>query len=322
MQNMIFVFLGITICLIVLFFSGKSLVKLSTDIARKLGVSDIFIGTTLIALTTGIPTLLVSLIAFLTNQTDVALGNLIGTNYVNIGLALGIPAFMTTILVKREAFEKQIPLYFSLMALFTSFVLDNNLSQLEGIILLIFLIAAWGIIIQYGISSHKELEEKQTITVGNTKIRTMEILSILFVFLVILGSSFGISYLTPFLVEYTGISSYILGLTLVGVGTSIPTIAAGIAAARAGNTDLVIGNVFGGNILNVTLGIGLLAILKPFEINPAVTNDLLFVNIYGAIIVILILAEMKLLGKNNTLSKISGLIMIITYFVYLTILIF
>ncbi len=322
MLSTIFVFVGIAICLVVLFFSGKSLVKISTNIARKLGVSDVFIGTTLVALTTGIPTLLVSLIAFLTNQTDIALGNLIGTNYVNIGLALGIPAFLTTIIVKKEVFEKEIPLYFSLMALFTSFILDGNLSKLEGILLLIFLLAAWGIIIQYGISSHKELEQQEAKTLEKTKVNSKEILSVLFIFLIIFASSLGISFLTPLFAQYTGTNSYILGLTLIGIGTSIPTITAGIIAAKAGNTDIIVGNVFGGNILNVTLGIGLLAIIKPLQINSLAINDLLFVNIYGAIIVILILAEMRFLGKNKTLSQISGLIMIITNLVYLDITIF
>ena len=317
MLNTVSVFIGIAICLIVLFFSGKALVKISTDIAHKLGVSDVFIGTTLIALTTGIPTLLVSLIAFLTNQQDVALGNLIGTNYVNIGLALGIPAFMTTILVKKEVFEKEIPLYFSLMALFTSFILDGNLSKLEGFLLLIFLLATWGIIIQYGISSHKELEKQETKTFEKEKVNSREILSVLLIFLIILVSSLGISFLTPLFAQYTEINSYILGLTLIGVGTSIPTITAGIVAAKAGNTDIIVGNVFGGNILNITLGIGLLAIIKPLQINSLAINDLLFVNIYGAIIVILILAEMKFLGKNKTLSRLSGLIMVLTYLGYL-----
>jgi len=322
MLNTIFVFTGLIICLIILFFSGKSLVKLSVEIARKLGVSDVFIGTTLIALTTGIPTLLVSLLTFLTKQPDVALGNLIGTNYVNIGLALGIPAFLTTILVKKEVFEKEIPLYFSLMALFTSFILDGNLSKFEGILLLIFLLAAWGIIIQYGISSHKKLIIQKNEVQEKTKITTKEILSVLLIFLIILVSSLGISFFTPIFAMYTGINSYILGLTLIGVGTSVPTIAAGIVAAKDGNTDIIVGNVFGGNILNITLGIGLLAIIKPIQISSLAINDLLFVNIYGAIIVILILAEMRFLGKNKTLSRISGLIMIITYLGYLAITIF
>lgn len=322
MLNTFLVFSGTIVCLIVLFFSGKSLVKLSIDIAQKLGVSNVFIGTTLIALTTGIPTLLVSLLAFLTKQTDIALGNLIGTNYVNIGLALGIPAFLTTILVKKEVFEKEIPLYFSLMALFTSFILDGNLSKLEGSLLLIFLLAAWGIIIQYGISSHKEITMQEIKILEKTKVSPKEILSVFIIFLVILFASLGISYLAPLLSIYTGINSYILGLTLIGIGTSVPTIAAGIVAARQGNTDIIVGNVFGGNILNITLGIGLLAIIKPIQISSLAINDLLFVNIYGAIIVILILAEMRFLGKNKTLSRISGLVMIITYLGYLATTIF
>lgn len=322
MLNTFLVFSGTIVCLIVLFFSGKFLVKLSIDIAQKLGVSNVFIGTTLIALTTGIPTLLVSLIAFLTKQTDVALGNLIGTNYVNIGLALGIPAFLTTILVKKEVFEKEIPLYFSLMALFTSFILDGNLSKFEGILLLIFLLAAWSIIIQYGISSHKEMTIQEIEILERTKVAPKKILSVFVIFSVILAASLGISYLAPLLSIYTGINSYILGLTLIGVGTSIPTITAGIVAAKQGNTDIIVGNVFGGNILNITLGIGLLAIIKPIQISSLAINDLLFVNIYGAIIVILILAEMRFLGKNKTLSQISGLIMIITYLGYLAFTIF
>jgi cation:H+ antiporter len=107
--------IGLAVCFILLTFSGKYLVNFSIKLARNLGVSDVLIGTTLVALTTGAPTLLVSIMAFIGHQQDIALGNLIGTNYVNLGLALGIPAFMTTIVVKQEVFEKEIPLYLSLI---------------------------------------------------------------------------------------------------------------------------------------------------------------------------------------------------------------
>ncbi|HNR53401.1 MAG TPA: sodium:calcium antiporter [Candidatus Dojkabacteria bacterium] len=318
MTTAIPVFIGILFCLLILFFSGKSLVTISINLARKLGVSDIFIGTTLIAFTTGLPTLVVSIIAFSSNQPEIAIGNLIGTNYVNIGLALGIPAFLTTILVKKEVFEKEIPLYFSLMALFTSFILDMRISTLEGILLIVFLFAAWGIIIQYG-KSHKVPQQDLELNPSKEKINKRDYLSLLLLFLAILVASFGISFLTPLLAQHTNISSYLLGLTLIGVGTSIPTITAGITAAKQGNTDIIVGNVFGGNILNICLGIGLLAMIKPMQMDSNAVNDLLFVNIYGAIIVILILAEMKFLGKNKTLSQISGLIMVLTYLGYLAI---
>ncbi len=315
--------LGLIVCFIILTFSGKYLVNISIKLARNIGVSDILIGTTLVALTTGAPTLLVSIMAFIGNQQDIALGNLIGTNYVNLGLALGIPAFMTTIMVKQEVFEKEIPLYFAITALFTALIIDGQISRVDGIILVLFLVAAWVIIIQYGyLHKNKDTEEdfKNVVGLKHHKVDATDVgkqlFSIAILILVILVASLGITLLTPIFSQATGISSYILGLTLVGIGTSIPTIVASIVAAKKGNNDLIVGNVFGGNILNLGLGIGLLAILKPFNVGAGVMNDTFFVNLYGAVMVILILAEMKLLGRNKTLSKISGLVMILGYLAY------
>lgn len=323
MTQLILSLTGILICLFILTISGKYLVNVSVRLARNLGVSDVIIGTTLVAFMSGAPTLLVSIIAFASNQQDIALGNLIGTNYVNLGLALGIPAFMTTLVIKQEVFEKEIPLYFAFAALFTSLIIDKQLTRSDGIILILFLVAAWLVIIQYAfLHKNKDVENdfKEVIAQehGRRNVSDVgkEIFHIVLLFTVLLVASFGISILTPVFSQATGISSYLLGLTLVGVGTSIPTITASIVAAKQGNNDLIVGNVFGGNILNLGLGIGLLSILKPFEVQSGVMGDTFFVNLYGAIIVILILSEMKLLGKNKTLSRLSGLIMITTYLVY------
>lgn len=323
MLQLILSSLGLILCFFVLTISGKYLVNISIKLARNIGVSDVIIGTTIMAVTTGAPTLLVSIIAFISRQQDIALGNLIGTNYVNLGLALGIPAFMTTIMVKQEVFEKEIPLYFAITALFTSLIIDKEITRIDGILLIVFLVAAWLVIIQYAfLHKNKDTEEdfKKVIDLKQEAQDKKEVLKQLLelglLILVLLVASLGISLLTPVFSQVTGISSYLLGMTLVGVGTSIPTIAAGIVAARKGNNDLIVGNVFGGNILNLGLGIGLLAIIHPFSIGTGVVNDTFFVNLYGAIIVILILAEMKLLGKNKTLSRISGIVMVITYLVY------
>ncbi len=315
--------LGLIICFVILTFSGKYLVNLSIKLARCLGVSDVLIGTTLVAFATGAPTLLVSIMAFIGHQQDIALGNLIGTNYVNLGLALGIPAFMTTIMVKQEVFEKEIPLYFAITALFTALIIDRELSRIDGILLIIFLIAAWIVIIQYGfLHKNKETDEdfKKVVDVKPEKvnkrgigIQLIKIMALLFVILVV---SFGITLLTPLFSQSTGISSYLLGLTIVGIGTSIPTITASIVAAKKGNNDLIVGNVFGGNILNIGLGIGFLAIINPIVVSQSVINDTQFVNLYGAVIVILVLAEMKLLGKMKSLSRLSGIIIVVTYVVY------
>lgn len=326
MLQFIFSIVGLVLCFAVLTISGKYLVNISIKLARNVGVSDVIIGTTIMAITTGAPTLLVSIIAFISHQQDIALGNLIGTNYVNLGLALGIPAFMTTIMVKQEVFEKEIPLYFAITALFTSLIIDKEITRIDGVLLVVFLIAAWLVIVQYAfLHKNKDTEEdfKKVVDLRHDeqdkKETVKQLLELGLLILVLLVASLGISFLTPIFSQFTGISSYLLGMTLVGVGTSIPTIAASIVAAKKGNNDLIVGNVFGGNILNLGLGVGLLAIIRPFAVEGGVVNDTFFVNLYGAIIVILILAEMRLLGKNKTLSRISGLIMIATYLVYTSI---
>jgi len=323
MSELLLSTLGLVICFVILTLCGKYLVNISIKLARNIGVSDVLIGTTLVALMTGAPTLLVSVMAFIGNQQDIALGNLIGTNYVNLGLALGIPAFMTTIMVKQEVFEKEIPLYFAITALFTALIIDQQVSRLDGIILVLFLIAAWVIIIQYGYHhKNKDTDEdfKNVVGLKHQKVDAQDVgkqlLSIAILIFVILVASLGITLLTPVFSQATGISNYLLGLTLVGIGTSIPTIAASIVAAKQGNNDLIVGNVFGGNILNLGLGIGLLAIINPINVPQGVLNDTVFVNIYGAVIVILVLAEMGLFGKMKTLSRLSGIIIVVTYLAY------
>ncbi len=323
MSPLLYSAVGLLVCFVILTLCGKSLVNISIRLARNIGVSDVIIGTTLTAFVTGAPTLLVSIMAFVNNQPDIALGNLIGTNYVNLGLALGIPAFMTTIIVKQEVFEKEIPLYFAITALFTALIIDRELTITDGVILILFLVSAWVIIIQYGfLHRNKEVEEdfKKVVGLKHHKVNTntvgKELLSIVGLVFMLLIASLGITLLTPMFSEVTGISSYLLGLTLVGIGTSIPTIVASIVAARTNNNDLIVGNVFGGNVLNLGLGIGVLSVIKQIPVTEGVINDTVFVNIYGAIVVILILAEMKLLGRMKTLSKLSGFIMIFTYLCY------
>jgi cation:H+ antiporter len=211
---------------------------------------------------------------------------------------------MTTIIVKQEVFEKEIPLYFAITALFTALIIDRQLTLTDGIILIFFLVSAWVIIIQYGfLHKNKDAEEDFKNVVGfkdhkvNVKTVGKELFSIAFLLFLLLISSLGVTLLTPILSEITGLSNYLLGLTLVGVGTSIPTIVASIVAAKTNNNDLIVGNVFGGNVLNLGLGIGILSVIRQIPVSDGVINDTVFVNIYGAIIVILVLAEMNYLAE-------------------------
>jgi cation:H+ antiporter len=297
----------------------------SIKIAKKFGLSPLVIGSTIVGFGTALPTIAVNLvIVFSKNpQYDIAIGNMIGTNYVNLGLALGIPAVITTIVTKYNVFEKEIPLYLALIALLTSFAANMSISRIEGLIVFIAYIAITIVIYQYANrekaekSSHNEFNIKNgEKNIGNISI-TKNISFIILGLVVLTISALLLNYSAPKFASSIGISDYIVGLTLVGVGTSIPTIVASIQSARQGYLDIVLGNVFGGNIVNTGLGIGFIALFKVLPISNEAISDINFTNIYNMVILIEILIEMKLLGKNKALSQMGGLVIVITYISYI-----
>jgi len=302
--------------------------KGAVALARKFGVKELAIASTIIAFGTGLPTIAVNLFLILGNSNldDVAIGNVLGTNFVNIGLGLGIPAFLLTIVTKYEVFEKEIPIYLVICSLLTCFMLDSKITGVEGFILLFAYIFALFIIYQYSARERFRDADKEQIDVDTSTISTVttegltilkSLLYIICGFLLLTLSSICINKMTGRLVLDFNISEYVLGLTVIGIGTSIPMIYTSIRSAKKGYTDIIVGNVFGSTIANIALGAGLPAIITTITLNKEALNDIYYFGILNMIVIFGLLIEMRLLGKNKTLNWVSGLIIILFYVVYL-----
>lgn len=327
---MIFLYLFLTILSIYSLIKGAELLMQgAVSIAEKFHISQLVIASTLIAFGTGLPTIAVNIAMILIsdNGSNIAVGNAIGTNFVNIGLGLGIPAFLTLIRTKYDVFEKEIPIYLALVGLLTSFVLDGSINRLEGLILLFAYLITLFIVYQYAqrslftktLTKEFELDTSTLETTPTENISTRKSVFLIFIGLIILILfSIILSYIAPELAYHLNISSYIIGLTVIGIGTSLPTIITSIRAAKKGYIDIILGNVFGGTIANIALGLGLPSIIKDLSLSNDVLTDIYDFNILNMFMILGILIEMKLLKKENrTLNKVSGIVIITVYLVYL-----
>jgi cation:H+ antiporter len=320
-----------TITIVSLFFliqGAEWLMKGAVAIAENMNVSKLAIASTLIAFGTGLPTIAVNvaLVLLNSNGADAAVGNALGTNYVNIGLALGIPAFLLTINTKYKVFEKEIPIYLGITSLYTAFALDGGISRIEGIVLLVCYLITLYIIYQYSLREKLKVEDHDELDINTssvTEIKT-EGLSMIYAFvylalglILLIVFSIVLANMTPLLSHAYGVSQYVLGLTVIGIGTSLPTIVTSIRAGYKGYADIVLGNVFGGLIANIGLGIGFVAIIHDLPFSTEAVSDTYYFSLLNMVVLFGVLIEMKLLGNSKTLSKISGLVMIVLYLIYI-----
>ncbi|HKJ35897.1 MAG TPA: sodium:calcium antiporter [Solirubrobacterales bacterium] len=240
--------------LAVLAVAADRFVISAAEVARLLGASPLFIGVVLIGVGTSLPDWLVSAFAAADGQDGIAVGNFVGSNTVNVGLALGIAAILAPLLVSSRVLRREAVLSVGAV-LVLALALIGGIGRIEGIVLLLALpVAFWIVRPAHPPPGHRENEE------GSLPVE-------LGIALVTLAATVGASRL---LVDSAsdvalelGISEAFIGLSLVAIGTSLPEIVVGIQSVRRGETDLVIGNVLGSNMVN-SLGIaGTAALLTP-----------------------------------------------------------
>ncbi len=327
-QESILYFTLAFILLGVILISAEVIMRGAVIVAERFGLSQLVIATTLISFGTILPTVAVNvaMLSIVDDPSDIILGNAVGTTLVNIGLGLGIPAAMVALHPKYQVFEKEIPIYLAFTAILTAFALDGAITSFEGILLVIAYLITLTIVYQY--ARKERVEEKyeeevdlDTSTISTTETKnqsvgiTVALLIVGTVFLLL--SSIALAIITPKLASSSGIPDYILGLTIIGVGTSLPTILTSIRSVRKGYYDIVIGNVFGGNIVNIGLGLGLIAMMYPLTVSEGITDDIYFNNIINIAVIFGLLVEFKLVGKNKSWDKVSGIVMISMYLGYM-----
>lgn len=255
------------------------LVEGASSIARRLKVSDLMIGLTVVSFGTSAPELVVNIIASFQGSADIAIGNIVGSNISNTLLILGVTAMIAPLVVQRSTVLKEIP--FVLLASVTLLIMANDmivdgyaqseLSRSDGIAFLgFFLIFLY---YTFGIRHNGHHEERTKVKMGLTKAWTL-----FFVGLGGLGLGGNLAVEGAQVIALgLGISEALVGLTVVALGTSLPELAASVVAAKKGKTDIAVGNIVGSNIFNIFWILGISAVIKPLPFQPALNADLMVV---------------------------------------------
>ncbi len=319
------VFLNITYLVIGFFLLIKGADKMidgSASVAKKFGLSGLMIGLTVIAFGTSAPELIVNVLASINGNSDIGMGNIIGSNISNILLILGVSALFASIRVDNSIVKKQLP--FSILAIVALFVLINStlingsglngLSRSGGIILMLF----FCIFLYYTFSITKSKEDEED---GDKNIKIYKNwLSFIFIIGGIIALFVGGKLIVEgatFLALSLGLSEALIGLTIVAIGTSLPELAASISAARKNQMDMAVGNVIGSNIFNILFVLSLSAVIRPIEFNPLMNFDILFL-IYISILLFLLI----FMGRKYYFEKKEGFVLLGVYFIYLVFIIF
>ena len=295
------------------------LVDGSASIAKKLKISGIVIGLTIVAFGTSAPEFIVNIFASAQGNTEIAIGNILGSNIANILLILGISAIIYPITAKKNTVLKEIPL--SLLAAVVLGLMANDIiidgadfsgiTKIDGFILLSFFIIF--LYYTFGITkSDKDIVEEEIKIFSHFK-------SVIFIILGLAGLAIGGKWIVDGAVqiaEFFNISQSLIGLTIVAVGTSLPELATSAVAAYKKQSDIAIGNVVGSNIFNIFWILGVSAVIRPLPFNTSSNGDITM-TIFASIVLFLVM----FIGKKRVIERWQGVFMVTTYVGYIVFLV-
>ena len=292
--------------LAMLCFGGNWLVSGGVSIAKKLRISQLIIGLTVVAYGTSTPELAASIAASLGSHTDLILGNIVGSNISNVGMVIGISAIISPLVVSKATTRKEIPIMIGVMLLLVAISVDGEISQYDGILLIGGLIA----FTVYTVSRAKK-ERKQEDTDQSVQKSSVPKA----VGLVAIGS--GLLYLGGYLTienvvliaQGIGISETVIGITIVAIGTSLPELVTSITAIKKGHTDIGIGTIVGSNIYNILMIMGVASVITGIAVVPGIFTDYLVMIGFAVVLVAFL--------RSGIIPRPAGIGLAIAYAVYL-----
>jgi len=296
--------------LCILYFGGETLVRGAVALASRFGLSSLAIGLTVVAFGTSAPELAVSLNAALNNASDIALGNVIGSNIANLGLILGLSAVISPLLVQAKIIRLDAPIMLASVLLFAVFLLDNQIGRLEGIILSTGLLAYIAFTFIQARKEPEVIQEEFLQGVPQTRGRlTIDLgLVILGLGLLILGGKLLVLAAVTIALQL-GMSEAVIGLTIVALGTSLPELTATLVAARRGYGNIAIGNIIGSNIFNMLGILGITTLVTPLESGNILWGDILCMTLLS-------LLTYLFLFTRGKLERSEGVILVLMYCSY------
>ena len=290
-----------------LVFGAERFVDASSKIAKNFGISDLFVGLTIVALGTSAPEIFVAISSVINSVEVVAIGTIVGSNITNIALIFGVSCFAVNQIKKGVSLESLIPFLLSfLLFLFALKDLRFTLMESLGFILILFYFLV--------ILSKERPKVIEVVSVNSDIFKDFVILLMGFVFLIV-GSNFSVIYAEKFALSI-GISEVIIGLTVLALGTSLPELAATISAIFKGKNQMVIGNIVGSNILNLVIIVPIIGVfskaIMPIELWERDSFPLIILTLTFTLIM-LFLSRAKV---PKFLGAILGFLLISFYIVY------
>ena len=304
--------------LVLLVVGAELLVNGASKVAGILGISPLIIGLTVVAYGTSAPEMAVSVMSSFSGQADIAVGNAVGSNILNILLILGLSALVAPLIVAKQIIRSDVPIVIGVSILLYFFGLDGTLSRVDGIILFTLAIAyTLSLIFQSRrqMSSENDDEFDREYGFDGNKSTAVWIKSIVFIVggsvLLVLGSRWLVDSATT-IAKAFGVSDLLIGLTIVSMGTSLPELATSVMASIRGERDIAVGNVLGSNIFNILAVLGVAGMISPNGV--AVSEAAIEFNIPVAIAVAI--ACLPIFYSGNRIDRWEGFLFTFYYFAY------
>ncbi|WP_206074297.1 calcium/sodium antiporter [Marinobacter fuscus] len=301
--------------LILLVWSADKFVEGAAATAKHLGMPPLLIGMVIIGFGTSAPELAVSAMAAADGNPGLALGNGYGSNITNIALIVGLTALISPIAVHSQVIRKELPLLVVLTLIAGAQLIDGELTRLDGWVLLGVFAAVMGWSIYQGIKGKGDplgSDTSEEVVVEMPLKSAIGWLAIGLVLLVV--SSRLLVWGAVSIAQTLGVSDLVIGLTIVAIGTSLPELAAAIAAVKKNQHDLILGNILGSGIFNTLAVVGLAAVIKPLSVDPEVLyRD--WTLMLGLTLALLVMG-FGLTGWRKLVSRFDGALLLTAYLAY------
>ena len=277
----------------------------AASIAKKLGIPQLIIGLTIVAMGTSMPEAAVSITAAINKNAGITIGNVVGSNILNIFIILGITAVITNVAIQKSTLLYEIPFMTVITIILLIFgITGSEVTFIEGVIFWILFLIYLGYLF---VMAKKGNDQEEAEAKDNPVWKCM-LLMVIGGILVVKGSDFAVSGATE-IARYFGMSERFIGLTIVALGTSLPELVTSVTAARRGNTGIAIGNIVGSNIFNILFVVGSVSLICPIPFESHFFVDVLVSLGAGLFLWISTI-------KNQELRRIHGFLMLVFYGLY------
>lgn len=297
--------------IILLFAGAEGLVRGSSSLSLKLGISPLIIGLTIVGFATSSPELVVSINAALIGNNEIVLGNVIGSNIANIALILGCAALIKPLKVNIDVLRKEVPILIGVSVLLVIILIDGEVGFIDGVIFIAGIIAYIAVSILFAkreksIAAEATYEEEFQ---SNFKMPFLLLLIAIGGSLLIFGANIFLKSAIE-IAKHFGMTDAVIGLTVVAVGTSLPELITSAVAAFKNKADIAIGNAIGSSIFNILFILGVTAVLMPIP-----SRGISYVDLGFMLVTAVILLPISIGGLR--INRVEALVLLIGYFFYI-----